>query len=409
MQLYLRLAWRNVWRHKRRTVIIMAAMGLSLALMIFYDGLIDGFNQAIYGNAIRVLGGNIQIHAAGYRAKFENNPLLPLADDSAVINAALTQPNVISATRRIQTGGLATSREGAFAIGIIGIEPEAEAPISLIAQHISAGRWLNGADQDAVLIGRGLAEQMNVSVGDRITIVGGDAHKQNRQRSMTVIGIYDVGLPSIEKSSVYISLTEAQTLYGLDGQSVEIQINLKKLGQEDQTIRALAPLLPGYEVESWKENYPELESAINSKGAVMNVFGVIIIAIAGIGILNLLLMAIYERTKEIGLLGAMGLKPRQIAALFILEGMFLGAAGALAGAALGVLLNLTLGQIGLDYSSYADVAEYMALINGKVYPSLGVNHLLNRMATVVIISTLAAWIPAREAARREPAEALHYV
>ncbi|GAB4541941.1 MAG: ABC transporter permease [Anaerolineales bacterium] len=409
MQLYLRLAWRNVWRHKRRTIIIMAAMGLSLALMMMYDGLIDGFNQAIYGNAIRVLGGNIQVHAEGYRAKFENNPLLPLADDTAVIHAALAQSNVISATRRIQTGGLATSRAGAFSIRIIGIEPEAEAPISLIAQRISAGVWLNGADQDAVLIGRGLADQMNVSVGDRITVVGSDIHKQNRQRTMTIIGIYDIGLPSIEKTTVYISLAEAQALYGLDGKSSEVQINLEKLGQEDQAVRALAPMLPGYEVASWKENYPELESAINGKSAVMNVFGVIIIAIAGIGILNLLLMAIYERTREIGLLGAMGLKPRQIAALFILEGAFIGVAGALTGAALGILLNAALGQVGLDYSSYANIAEYMALINGKVYPSLGVNHLLNRMATVVVISTLAAWIPAREAARREPAEALHYV
>ncbi len=102
---------------------------------------------------------------------------------------------------------------------------------------------------------------------------------------------------------------------------------LKKLGQENAVVAALAPALPGYEVESWEQNYPELTSAVNQKTAVMNVFSVIITLIAGIGILNLLLMAIYERTREIGLLGAMGLKPREIALSFILEGTMIGVVG----------------------------------------------------------------------------------
>ncbi len=409
MQLYLRLAWRNIWRQRRRTFIIIGAMGLSLAMMMMYDGLIEGFNQAIYGNAIRVLGGNIQIHAAGYREKFESNPLLPLQDDEAAVQAALAQPGVISATRRIQTGGMVTNREGAFSLSIIGIAPEAEAPVSLIEQNIAEGRWLTSDDQDSVLIGRGLADEMILQVGDRITLVGSDVNKQNRQRTMTVIGIYDIGVPTTEKNTLYISLAEAQSLYGLGDKSTEIQVNIEQLGNEPAVVNALIPLLPNYEVESWEQNYPELKTTIERKSSVMNVFGVIIIAIAGIGILNLLLMAVYERTREIGLLGAMGLKPRQIATLFILEGTLIGAVGAVAGVVLGLAFNLTFQQIGFDYSSYADLTEYMALITGKIYPTLGVENLVSRMTSVIVISTLAAWIPATEAARREPAEALHYV
>ena len=153
MQLYLRLAWRNIWRHRRRTVIIVLAMGLSLAMMMWYDGLMDGFNNAIAGNAVRVLGGNVQVHAAGYREKVDSNPLLPLPDDSAVVKAALAQPNVIAAGRRIQTGGLITNREGSFPMSIIGIEPKAEAPVSLIAEHIVDGRYVEPTDEDAILIG----------------------------------------------------------------------------------------------------------------------------------------------------------------------------------------------------------------------------------------------------------------
>src|SRR5512139_119087 len=153
MKLYLRLAWRNVWRHRRRTLIIILAIGLTLAMMMMYDGLIVGFNQAIYGNAIKVLGGNIQIHAAGYQEKANQTPLLPVPDDLAVVKAAEANPQVQVATRRINTGGLITSPEGAFAVGIIGIEPEKESEANITAQSVIAGRFLVPDDKDVIFIG----------------------------------------------------------------------------------------------------------------------------------------------------------------------------------------------------------------------------------------------------------------
>ncbi len=148
MQLYIKLAWRNIWRHRRRTVIVSVALAFGLMFMMFYDGMMAGFEQAIYGNAIRVLGGNIRIHAAGYGASIDSLPLLPLPNDQALITEAGSIPNVILATRRINTGGMTSNREGAFSVNIIGIEPEQEAPASLIAQHISDGRYLAGSDQE---------------------------------------------------------------------------------------------------------------------------------------------------------------------------------------------------------------------------------------------------------------------
>jgi ABC-type lipoprotein release transport system permease subunit len=409
MTLYLRLAWRNIWRHRRRTVIIVLAMGLSLGLMMFYDGLMDGFNNAIAGNAVRVLGGNVQVHAAGYREKVDSNPLLPLADDAAVVKAAVAQPNVIAAARRIQTGGLVSNREGAFPMTIIGVDPDAEAPVSLIAEHIVEGRYLEPTDEDSILIGRGLADALAIEVGDRITMVGSDVHKQNRQRTMRVIGIYDIGIPTMEQGTSYISLTEAQNLFGLRGRSTEVQITLERVGQEAAVVAALTPLLPGYEVESWANNYPELSNAVGRKNIVMDIFSVIIVMIAGIGILNLLMMAIYERTREIGLLGAMGLKPRQIATTFILEGALIGFVGVLVGIALGLITNLSLMQVGMDYSQFAGITDYMALISGKVYPTLGVSRLFMRAVIIFVIAALAALIPAMLASKREPSEALHHV
>jgi len=378
-------------------------------MMMWYDGLMAGFNEAIYGSAIKVLGGNIQVHAEGYRAKADQNPLLPLADDQKVVSAALANPEVLAATRRINTGGLATSREGAFSVGITGIEPEAEAGVNLAAQNVVAGRYLTSEDQDMIFIGKGLADAMGVGVGDRITLAGRGKHDQMRQRTMTVAGIYDLKMPDIEKRTVYISLAEAQNLYDLNGQSTEVAIALRRLGEEPAVLAVLRPSLPEYEVESWETNFPELQAAVNTKGGVMNIFSVVILIISGIGVLNLLLMAVYERTREIGVLGALGFRPRQISGLFILEGIILGMVGVALGICLGLLINGTLMRVGLDFTAYSNATDYMALLNERIYPTWGVDKLLGRALTVAVISALAALIPAREAAQREPAEALHYV
>jgi putative ABC transport system permease protein len=409
MQLYLRLAWRNIWRHRRRTIIIVLAMSLTLALMMFYDGLMNGFTDVIYGNAVKVLGGNIQVHAQGYRAQANSTPLLPLADPQAVIKVAQSNPLVLAATQRINTGGLVTNREGAFAVGITGVEPEREQTVNIIGQYVKAGRNLTSSDGDNILIGKGLADEMNVQAGDRITLVGRSQHQQMRQRTMTVIGIFDLGMPDIEKQTVYISLSEAQSLYDLGGQSTAVAVFLTRLGQEAAVINSMKPGLPGYEIESFQANYPDLASAINTKGGVMNIFSVVIIVIAGVGILNLLLMAVYERTREIGMLGAMGFKPRQISILFILEGTMIGLVGVAVGIVFGLAINGALMKVGLDFSSYSTITSYMALVKDRVYPTWGVEKLLMRASMVAIISALAAVIPAIEAGRREPAEALHFV
>jgi ABC-type lipoprotein release transport system permease subunit len=409
MRLYLRLAWRNLWRHRRRTLIVVLSIGLTLAMMMMYDGLIAGFEQAIYGNAIKVLGGNIQIHASGYNDKTNLNPLLPLTDDQAVIKAALAQPQVVAASRRITTGGLATDRKGAFGISIVGIEPEKELPVSLLPKHVRSGKYLTAADQDVIFIGKGLADAMEVKVGDRITLTGRATHGQMRQRSMTVGGIYDVDMGDIEKLNIYISLAEAQDLYGLTGQSTEVMVSLKQLGQEPAVINALKTSLPGYEMDSWQTNYPDLQSALETKGEAMNVFGFIIMIIAGIGIFNLLMMAVYERTREIGLLSALGMRPQQISSLFILEGALLGLIGVGFGVGLGVAFNFISGQVGWDYSQFSSLSQYMALITGRIYPTLGLEKLAQRGLTALIIAVLASFYPAHEAAQNEPAQSLHYV
>ena len=405
-----KLAWRNVWRNRRRTVIAVVAIALGLALMLFFDGLLGGSKQAIYGNTVKLQGGNVQVHAPGYRERAKRLPLFPLADADAAVGAARAQPQVIVASKRIETSGMVSSREGTFPVVITGIEPEPEAAVSLMAKHIVQGRYLAANDEDVLLIGQALAKNLEVTVGDRVTMVGRATHEQMRRRTMTVAGIFDMGIPEMEKRMVYVSLAEAQALFDLRDQATEVAAYLERVGQEQTVVDSLRAALPAYEVDAWDTLDPSTKQTMEMEDQVMSIFGLIILLIAGVGILNLMLMAVFERTREIGLMAAMGLKRHEIVILFLLEGILIGLLGALVGCMLGGLVTAYYGTVGLEWAaSSAEYSELAALLGGRIYFTVGIDVLLGRALTVAIIAALASLYPAWQASKREPAEALHYV
>ncbi len=404
----LRMSWRNVWRNWRRTTIAVIAISLGLVLLLIFDGMLGGAAQAMYGNVVKLQGGNVQIHAPGYREKANRMPLLPVADAEAVVQAALTQPQVVGASRRISTGGMVSSHEGTFPVAIIGIEPEKEAPVGLLAGNIATGRYLTAQDEDQLLIGQALAHQLEVGVGDRATLVGRATHEQMRRRTMTVVGIYDLGIEEVEKGMVYVSLAEAQSLFDLRDQATEVDVALQSMGQEEAMVAALGAVLPGYEIDPWYVTDPTTKQTMETEKEIMSLFGLVILLIAGVGILNLLLMAVFERTREIGIMAAMGMKRWETMVLFLLEGTFIGLLGAVAGCVVGGLINLYLGQVGLPWAA-AEYSELTALMGDRLYFDVGIGLLLSRGLTVIFIAALAALYPAWQASRREPAEALHYV
>ncbi|MFN8495036.1 MAG: FtsX-like permease family protein [Caldilineaceae bacterium] len=409
MSTYLKMAWRNMWRNWRRTSIALVAIVLGLILLLFFDGLLQGSDQAIYGNAVRLYGGNLQIHAPGFRAKANRLPLYPLDDVDKVLQTARAQPQVVAAAKRINTGGLISSREGSFGVSITAIEPAVEAPISMQATHISAGRYLQDGEGDALLIGKGLADLLKVTAGERVTLLGHSKHETMRQRTMTIVGVYDLGMPELEKRLVFITLAEAQTLYNLQNQATEVAISLQDVSQDSAVMKTLQTALPGYEVDSWMTLHPEIQETVQTKLSFTTFFGLFIIFIACIGILNLQLMAVFERTREMGVLAALGMKGRQVTGLFLLEGTLIGACGALLGCLIGGALIGLFSQVGFDFSSASSLGEYTALMGNRLYPSITVGDAISRGVIVIFIAALASLYPAWQAAQKEPAEALHHV
>jgi len=387
------------------------AMGAMMSFLVMYDGMIVGFETAVYGNAIKLSGGNVQVRAKGYEASYSPNPMLPMGNGLDAVKAAEGLPNVEAVLRHANTGGFVSNREGIFPVGIYGIEPEKESTVNPIFQDefLLDGRMLSPEDEDVVFIGKGLADAMNIGVGDRIMMSGKSAHEEMRQRTMTVVGIYDINLASFERQGLYISLNEAQRLYDLGDNVTEVIIYADVTGKETPIVNALKASLSGYEITTWRTAIPELSATVEMKNAVMTAFSIVILGIASIGLFNILLMAIYERTQEIGLLAAIGLKPRQISLLFLFEGIMIGLVGAVVGTIMGYLITSVIGIFGINYGAFVNLVDYMALMGSHIYPAFDLELTLQRAGLLAVISALAALYPAIEASRREPADALHHV
>ncbi len=415
MSKLIKMAWRNMWRNWRRTLIASVAIILGMILLIFMDALIKGSDQAIYGNAVRMYGGNVQVHAPGYREKANRLPLIPLADSEkivATIQALESPEKILSTSKRINTGGMVSTGAGNYPVTITAIEPDKEAPVSLFAENINNGRFLNNEDGDAIVIGQGLADLLEVEVGDKVMVVGRRLNESMRQRSMTVVGIYSLGMDSAERGSVFINLPTAQTLYNLRNQETEVVISLENIGQESVLIADLQAKLPEYEVDSWDTLSPEIQQALQSKAIATSILGMLVVLIASIGILNLMLMAVYERTREMGVLAALGMKGRQITRLFLLEGTFIGLFAAVLGAVAGGLLVTAVAQSGIpigDLTQTAGDVEVYALMGDRIYPAMSLNTTITYVILVTIISAVASFYPAWQASRKEPAEALHHI
>ena len=405
----LKLAWRNMWRNWRRTAIALIAIVLGLVLLLFMGGMIEGSDQAVFGNAVRIYGGNIQIHAPGFRAKANRLPLLPLENPAAVIQTANARDDVVAATQRITTSGLVINRGETAPVAIMAIEPSAEEPTSIQAENVTAGRFLLDGDESAIFIGQGLADKLGVAVGDRVNLLGRRKNESMRQHSMTIVGIFDLGMADVEKGMVFITLPQAQMLYNLRDQVTEVAVTLETVGQEAMVMDELQRALPAYEVDSWETLRPEFRETMDMKSTATSAFSFVVLLIASIGILNLMLMAVFERTREMGVLAALGMKGRRVMLLFLLEGAMIGAVGAVIGGVLGLALLWWVSQVGISFAYAEGMGEIVALMGERIYPTVSPAVAIKQGIGVVVIAALASLYPAWVASRKEPAEALHHV
>jgi ABC-type lipoprotein release transport system permease subunit len=400
----LTLSWRNLWRNHRRTAIMLAAISVGVWAMIFMTALMRGMVDDMLHQGIRNLPGHIQIHHQGFR------------DDPSVVNsidaptaellAALNDPATKTWTGRIKVPAVISSERDTRGISLLGVEPDAENRITGIAEQVIEGRFLEGDDDAGVVIGAKLAERLETRLGKRVVIMSQDPDNNIADRGFRIVGIYRAKLEALEEVNVYAARATLQKLLKIGDRVSEIAIvdeDFRDIEALYQRISAATPA--SLEIKAWYEIDNYLSSMLNMMDGFVLVWIIIIFLALSFGLVNTLVMAVFERTREIGLIQALGMRPSMIVYQILLESLLLLLIGLAIGNALAVATVLPL-ESGLDVSS---VAEGMAMMGASsmLYPNLTLDDMILANVVVIILGILTSIFPAWRAARLNPVQAIN--
>ena len=402
----LRIAWRNLWRNGRRTALAVSAIGLSVTLVLAYDGILRAYGDWILATLTGPMLGHVQAHAPVWRQDRAVDRTLGHA--SRTVETLRRDPEVASASARVYAPALAALAEEGFAVLVVGVDEAAEArPLRLLA---GVSKPLGDR---RVLMGRPLAELMGVREGDQIALVGQGADGSLANDLFTVAALLETPVDLVNRQGVIMDLAEAQTLFALSDEAHEVVIHARDPARVKALAARLAalPEFAGAEVLDWQALAPEMLSMVE----LLRVAGIFVLVLvflaAAAGVANTMLMSTFERTHELGMLLALGVKPARIARIILAESIALGLSGALLGAALGIGLVALTHQTGIDYAALTGGGPSAISFGGLrwslvLHPTLAAADVVRAVAAVVVTAILAALWPALRAARLQPARAL---
>lgn len=402
----LRLSWRNLWRNHRRTLIMLGAISIGVWAMIFMTALMRGMVDDMLDQGIRNLPGHIQIQHADF------------LDDPSVVNnipepqgellAALNEPGLKRWARRIKVPAVISSERESRGVTLLGVEPDAEPDITGIPAQVIEGRFLQSNHDDGIVIDTKLAERLETRLGKRVVVMSQDPENNISERGFRIVGIYRTRLPGAEQFNVYAAKDTLQELLRIEGrvsQIVLVDADYREIENLYQRIRQAAPA--GSEVKAWYEIDTYLASMINMMDGFVLVWVIIIFLALSFGLANTLVMSVFERVREIGLIQALGMRPGLIVSQILLESLLLLLIGLVIGNLLAYITVKPL-ESGLDISA---VAEGMALMGASsmLYPSLTLHDMVLANTVVIILGILTSILPAWRAARLDPVRALNSI
>lgn len=401
-----RIAWRNLWRNRRRTALALAAIGLSVTLVLVYDAMLRAYGDWIVETITGPMLGHVQIHAPEWRQ--DRNLDRTLVDVSQSMAALRIRPEVTDASARVYAPALAALGEEGFAVLVIGIDPEVEArPMRLL----SAATERPTANR--VLVGRALAEVMGVARGDEIAIIGQGADGSLANDLFTVVGLVDTPVDLVNRQGVILDLEEAQALFVMPDEAHEIVVHVRDPQAVRSAAASIAEMTPfmGEEVLDWETLAPDLVSLAELVRVSGFIALVLVFIAAAAGVANTMLMSTFERTHEFGMLLALGTSPARVVRLIVTESLALGLVGAFVGAVLGVGLVAVTHETGVDYAALTGTGPSEISFAGlrwslTFYPRLGLRDVAAAVGAVIVTALFASVWPATRAARLEPAQAL---
>lgn len=399
----LTLAWRNLWRNYRRTAIMLVAIVVGVWAMILFSALITGMVDEMVRGGLRTLPGEVQVHHRNYRDDPSVNN--SLAAPAGTLLARLEQPPVTGWASRVRVPAMISSERDNRGVQLLGVDPEQEISLGFDLADIVEGRFLQSPEDNGLVIGRKMAEQLETGLGKRVVIMSQDPDNNVAERGIRVVGIYRARLQATEEVNVYAGRETVQALLRLGSRVSEIAITGDDFRAVDSWWREIARAAgPELETLPWTELDGYLESMMELQSSYNLVIMVVIFLALSFGLVNTLVMAVFERVREIGLMMALGMRPAWIMYQVLLESLILLALGLVLGNLLALATLLPLAD-GIDISPVAAGLE-MAGMGTTLYPVLELEHMLMSTAVVMVLGLLASLIPAWRASRYNPIQAL---
>lgn len=412
MKKLIQLAWRNIWRNWRRTVLSSLAVAFGMISIIFANSYIKGMTESVYKNLIETEIGHVKIVSKEFLRLERIMPREHLIYDAQEIETGISSlPGISAMTERIKFLLILSSEEENEPCLGIGINPEQEKNFLDLSQYLTQGSYFQEPSAAEMLIGDGLAQKLGVGLGDEVLAVTTDINYSTYALNFTVAGIFKTGFTYMDKNFFYIPVEKAQELLDCQGAVHEILLMLQDAENAPEISSEILAILTGKELDDsltavpWQDNYfmAFLPFASFIFGGIL----LIIMLIAALVILNTMLMAVLERTHEIGIIKSMGMRNRGVVALILVESTFIGLLGVLIGGSIGSGLSLLAQNTGLDFTKMMEKMEFeIALWSGVVYPKFTLGILLGAVVFGLVTTLLAAFYPARKASRMEPVDAL---
>jgi putative ABC transport system permease protein len=404
-----KMAWRNIWRNPRRTVLTICAIAFAGVLLVFMLSFQFGSYETMINTSVKISTGHLQVQADKYLEKKSIRFVIP---DPDKITAILDQiPEVAAYTLRGQAFSLISSKDRTYGAVVTGIDPKQEAKVSRIKLLMRQGSFLREPDVNQAVVGRLLAKNLHVAPGDELTVLGQGRDGSIAATVVRVKGIFSSGIDEFDRASLQIPLSTFQEVYSMGDAVHEVVIIAKSLSDVSAIKTRIQAALSGLNSRKplialdWQELMPGLRQAIEMDLVSGLIFYGLLIIVVAFSILNTFLMAIFERTREFGVMMAIGTTPRRLTKVLLIESMTMTLVGIIAGILIGIGVTYYFQIHGIDFSGGSELLSQFG-ITGRMYPKLSILSVSIGPFMVLFFTFFAALYPALRVRRLRPVEAM---
>ncbi|MGD8914461.1 MAG: ABC transporter permease [Candidatus Thiodiazotropha sp.] len=403
VQTILTVALRNLLAHPRRTLLTIGAIAVGLASLIFLWGFNEGLHRNMLGNFQKAIIGSIQIHRDGF---FQHPELSKAITNPARVVESLQRAGISDYSMRLESFGLAASDSTTQGVMLIGMDPLRESRVTELSKRIGIGRYLTPEDEYALILGATTANNLQVRLGDEVIIIGYDRYGAMVAESFTLIGIITSGEMGLDKGMAITSLATLQQMVDLNDQVTTFVISSDEtriptlVSELEQSLQD-EPL----EIMPWYTMFPVMKEWITLHNGFLYLFLGVVLFIVLAGQLNTLLLSMLERTREFGVLMAVGTSAFQIAGILLIEAVVIGIVGVIFGIILGTVIVYITGLYGIDLSILLGSTSRF-YVDPLIHPYLKLDHLGITSGIILLASVFAGLYPAWRASLLQPVEAI---